>query len=45
MLYYDKIGVSDGIDVNKTSELKEWDIFQIQVINLNEMRETGVIIY
>ena len=28
MLYYDKIDASKGIDVNKTSALKESDIFQ-----------------
>ena len=26
MLYYDRIEVSDGIDVNKTSESKVYDI-------------------
>ena len=26
MLYYDRIGVSEGIDVNETSESKECDI-------------------
>ena len=26
MLYFDRIDVSEGIDVNKTSALKEWDI-------------------
>ena len=26
MLYYDRIGVSEGIDFNKTSALKECDI-------------------
>ena len=26
MLYYDKIDVSEGIDVNKTSALKESDV-------------------
>ena len=26
MLYYDRINVSEGIDVNKTSESKECDI-------------------
>ena len=26
MLYYDRIDVSEGIDVNKTSESKERDI-------------------
>ena len=28
MLYYDRIDVSEGIDVNKTSESKECDIYQ-----------------
>ena len=27
MLYYDRIDVSDGTDVNKTSESKEYDIY------------------
>ena len=26
MLYYDRIDVSEGIDVNKTSKSKEWYI-------------------
>ena len=26
MLYYDRIGVSEGIDINKTSESKDGDI-------------------
>ena len=26
MLYYDRIDISDGIDVNKRSETKEYDI-------------------
>ena len=26
MLYYDRIDVSEGIDVNKTSETKEYNI-------------------
>ena len=26
MIYYDSIDVSEGIDVNKTSEMKEWNI-------------------
>ena len=26
MLYYDRIDVSKGIDINKTSKSKEWDI-------------------
>ena len=28
MLYFDRIVVSERIDVNKTSESKEWDICQ-----------------
>ena len=28
MLYYDRIDVSEGIDVNKTCESKECDIYQ-----------------
>ena len=27
MIYYDRIDIPEGIDVNKASELKEWDIF------------------
>ena len=27
MLYFDRIGVSEGIDVNKTSASKECDIY------------------
>ena len=27
MLHYDKICVSEGIGVNKTSGLKEWDVY------------------
>ena len=26
MLYFDRIEVSERIDINKTSESKEWDI-------------------
>ena len=26
MLYYDRIDISEGIDVNKTNASKEWDI-------------------
>ena len=26
MLYYDRTDISEGIDVNKTSKSKEWDI-------------------
>ena len=27
MLYFDRIDLSEGIDVNKTSISKDWDIF------------------
>ena len=26
MLYYDRLDISEGINVNKTSKSKEWDI-------------------
>ena len=29
MIYFDRIDVSEGIDVNKTSESNEWDIATI----------------
>ena len=32
MLHYDRIDFSEGIDVNKTSESKECDIFVIIII-------------
>ena len=28
MLYFDRINVSEGTDVNKTSKSKEYDFFQ-----------------
>ena len=31
MIYYDRIDVSEGIDVNKTSESNECDIFTILI--------------
>ena len=34
MLYYDRIFVSDGIGVNKTSESKECGIRKSEIINL-----------
>ena len=42
MLYYDRIDVSEGIDVNKTNESKECDIchywyFFWKSVNLNQM--------
>ena len=27
MIYYDRTDVSEGIDVNKTSESKDWDVY------------------
>ena len=26
MIYYDSIDVSEGIDVNKTSEMEDWNV-------------------
>ena len=31
MLYFDKIDISEGIDVNKTSKSKECDFFTIGI--------------
>ena len=31
MLYFDRIDVSEGINVNKTSESKECDVFTIGI--------------
>ena len=35
MLCYDKIDVSEGIDVNKTSESTKYDIFEIKSLSFN----------
>ena len=35
MLYYDRIDVSEGIDVNKTSGSTEYNIFEIKSLNFN----------
>ena len=50
MLYYDRTDVSEGIDVNKTSELNECDIchywyFLNKILSLNQMSAMGVMIY
>ena len=50
MLYYDRIEVSERIDVNKTSKTKESDIchycffFQIKALNFKQMSATDVMI-
>ena len=51
MLYFDRIDVSEGIDVNKTSASKECviivtiGIFKIIVLSSNQMSAIDVIIY
>ena len=35
MMQYDKIGVSEGIDVNKTSTSKEWELCHDWFFDLN----------
>ena len=44
MLYYDRIDISEGIDVNKTSQSKEYDI-QIQGLIFNCMFAMDAMIY
>ena len=50
MLYYDRIEVFEGIDVNKTSKLKECDIcyywyFLNKSLNFNQMSAIDVMTY
>ena len=50
MLYFDRIDVSEGIDVNKTSASKDCDIchywyFLIIVLSFNQMFAIDVMIY
>ena len=50
MLYYDRTDVSEGIDVNKTSELKEDHIchywyFYLKGLRFNQISVMGVMIY
>ena len=37
MLEYDRIDISEGIDANKTSLLKECDICQRDVLSMNHI--------
>ena len=37
MLEYDKIDISEGINVNKTSASKECDILKILVLSMNHI--------
>ena len=37
MLEYDKIDISEGIDVNKTNLSKECDILEILVLSMNHI--------
>ena len=50
MIYYDRIDVSEGIDVNKTRVSKECDVcrywyFLISVLRFNQMFLIGAMIY
>ena len=50
MLYYDRINISEGIDVNKKSESKECYIckywyFWIKGLSVNLMSAKGAMIY
>ena len=50
MLYYDRIDVSEGIDVSKTSASKECDVFtigfsQISVLSFNQISAIDVMVY
>ena len=50
MLYYDKADVSEGFDVNKTSESKECNIchywyFLNKGFNFNQLPKIGAMIY
>ena len=50
MFYYNRIEFSEGIDVNKTSELKECDIchywyFLDKGLSFNQMSAMGAMMY
>ena len=50
MLYYDRIDISEGIDVDKTSASKEWDVCQYWYFlnysfKFNQMFAIDVMIY
>ena len=48
MLYYDRIDLSEGIDVNKTSESKDCDICHYWYFldkGFNQMFAIGVMMY
>ena len=44
MINYDRIDVSEGTDVNKTSELKECDIWYHRYLSFNRMYAIEVMI-
>ena len=44
MLHFDRIDVSEGIDVNKKNESNEC-IFQIKSLSLNSMSAISVMMY
>ena len=43
MQYFDKIDVSEEIDVNKTSESKECDL--IKALSFNQMSAIDIMVY
>ena len=50
MLYFDRIDVSEGIDVNKRNQSKDYDIctigaFWIKAINFNQMPAIDAMIF
>ena len=45
MLYYDRIDISEGIDINKTDVSKEYDISHYLLLSFNSMSSMGIMIY
>ena len=48
LLYYDRIDVSEGIDINKTSESKvffNYWYFDIKALSFNQMSAMDAMIY
>ena len=45
MLYYDRIDISEGIDVNKTNKSKDSNILKINDLSFNHMYGIDAMIY
>ena len=49
MLYFDRVYVSEGINVNKTNESKEWNFchyyYFLKALNFNQMSAKDAIIH